>query len=87
MQWLSRPQGSATATELASHLPVTRQAVVKHLHALADAGLVAAERRGREQRCRVTPEPISGAVAWMAEVGAAWEARLARLEQRLADRS
>jgi len=78
--------GSATATELAGDLPVTRQAVVKHLQALAEAGLVAAERHGREQRYRVTPEPINGAMAWMVEVGAAWDARLARLSQRLADR-
>ena len=79
--------GSATATELAAHLPVSRQAVVKHLQALAEAGLVAAERHGREQRYRVTPEPISGAMEWMADVGAAWDARLARLSKRLADRS
>ncbi len=79
--------GSATATELAEDLPVTRQAVVKHLQALAEAGLVAGERHGREQRYRVTPEPISAAMAWMADVGAAWDVRLSRLEQRLSERS
>jgi len=78
--------GSATATELARDLPVTRQAVVKHLQALGDAGLVAAERHGREQRYRVTPQPINSAMAWMGEVGAAWDARLARLSKRLAER-
>ena len=78
--------GSATATELASHLPVSRQAVVKHLQALADAGLVAAERRGREQRYRVTPGPITAAMDWMADVGAAWDDRLARLSQRVVER-
>lgn len=76
--------GSATATELAVGLPVSRQAVVKHLQALAEAGLVAAERHGREQRYQVTPEPITGAMVWMADVGAAWDARLARLSHRLA---
>ncbi len=78
--------GSATATELAEDLPVTRQAVVKHLQALADAGLVACARHGREQRYRVTPEPITVAMAWMADVGAAWDARLARLQERLTER-
>ena len=81
------PTGSATATELASQLPVSRQAVVKHLQALADAGLVAAERHGREQRYRVTPGPITAAMDWMADVGAAWDDRLARLSQRLVERS
>ena len=42
--------GDATATTLGTGLPVTRQAVSKHLMALQDAGLVAGERRGREQR-------------------------------------
>jgi len=78
--------GTATATELAGDLPVSRQAVVKHLQALADAGLVSAERHGREQRYRITPEPITTAMAWMADVGAAWDARLARLSSRLAER-
>jgi len=82
----SAATGSATATELADDLPVTRQAVVKHLQALADAGLVAGERHGREQRYRVTPEPIRAAMAWMADVGAAWDARLARLQDRLTER-
>jgi ArsR family transcriptional regulator, cadmium/lead-responsive transcriptional repressor len=72
-----------TATDAAADLPVSRQAVVKHLQALADAGLVAAERHGREQRYRITPGPLTGAMAWMADVGAAWDERLARLRTRL----
>ena len=77
-------RGSATATELVEDVPVTRQAVAKHLQLLADAGLVARERTGREQRYRVTPAPFTDAVAWMADVGAAWDARLARLQARAA---
>ena len=69
----------ATATELAGELPISRQAVVKHLSALAQAGLVERERSGREVRYRVTPEPLSEAVTWMAEVGAQWDERLASL--------
>ena len=60
---------TATATELAAELPVTRQAVAKHLATLHAAGLVRSDRRGRETRYRLTPEPLTDAMAWMAEVG------------------
>jgi DNA-binding transcriptional ArsR family regulator len=70
---------SATATELAAGLPISRQAVVKHLSALSDAGLVDGARHGREVRYRVTPEPMSDAVSWIAEVGGQWDDRLAAL--------
>jgi DNA-binding transcriptional ArsR family regulator len=78
----------ASATELARELPVSRQAVVKHLAALADAGLVASRRDGREVRFRPTPGPMSEAMAWMTTVGAQWDDRLADLQRRLGqDRS
>ena len=69
----------ATATELAGGFPISRQAVIKHLNALADAGLVSRERAGREVRYSVTPAPLSGAVSWIATVGAQWDDRLAAL--------
>jgi DNA-binding transcriptional ArsR family regulator len=72
-------RGTATATELAAGLPVTRQAVAKQLVLLADAGLLRATRAGRETRYEVTPEPLGEAVEWMVEVGAAWDERLAKL--------
>jgi DNA-binding transcriptional ArsR family regulator len=77
-------RGDATATELAAELPVTRQAVAKQLSALADAGLLRATRSGRETRYAVTPEPLGDAVAWMAEIGARWDDRLARLGRSVA---
>ena len=73
----------ATATELARELPVSRQAVSKHLSVLSSAGLVESGRSGREVRYRLTPAPLSEAMAWMAGVGAQWDARLARLERQL----
>jgi DNA-binding transcriptional ArsR family regulator len=76
-------RGSATATQLAADLPVTRQAVAKQLAALADAGLLRATRAGRETRYEVTPEPLGDAVAWMVSVGAQWDERLARLGRAL----
>ncbi len=75
---------SASLTELAAQLPVTRQAVSKHLAALGKAGLVEAERAGRETRYRLTPEPLGEAAAWIEQVGSAWDARLARLREHLA---
>jgi len=73
----------ATATELAGDLPISRQAVVKHLGALAEAGLLERERAGREVRYRVTPAPLSDAVSWMAQVGSQWDERLASLDRAL----
>jgi DNA-binding transcriptional ArsR family regulator len=80
-------RGSATATELAAERPVTRQAVAKQLAALADAGLVRAERRGRETHYELTPEPLTEAVAWMADVGASWDTRLGALGAHLERRA
>ncbi len=75
----------ATATELASSLPISRQAVAKHLGSLSDAGLLERDRSGRDVRYRVTPAPLSDAVSWMAEVGGQWDQRLARLAEKLAE--
>ena len=77
-------RGDATATALAAELPVTRQAVAKQLAALAGAGLLRPTRSGRETRYAVTPEPLGDAVAWMVEVGAAWDERLGKLGRVLA---
>ncbi len=74
---------TATATELAAELPVTRQAVSKHLAALGQAGLVEGRREGRETRYRLTPGPLGDAMDWMADVGASWDARLMQLHRHL----
>lgn len=76
----------ATATQLASELPISRQAVVKHLAALADAGLVQRERAGRDVRYSVTAGPLTEAVSWIADVGGQWDARLDALKQQLSAR-
>ncbi len=69
----------ATATELAGALPISRQAVAKHLTSLSQAGLLERERSGRDVRYHVTPAPLSEAVSWIADVGGQWDERLARL--------
>ena len=80
-------RGSATATELAHDLPVSRQAVAKHLAVLGQAGLVAGRREGRETRYRPTPAPLGDAISWMAEVGGEWDERLSALRRTVARRS
>ncbi|MBV9804936.1 MAG: helix-turn-helix transcriptional regulator [Solirubrobacterales bacterium] len=74
---------ATTATELAAQLPISRQAVVKHLGALTDAGLLDRRRAGREVRYQFTPGPLSDAVDWMTAVGAEWDERLAVLRRQL----
>jgi DNA-binding transcriptional ArsR family regulator len=61
-------RGASTATQLAAQMPITRQAVAKHLIHLHRADLVVAERRGRETRYRLTTDPLSEAIAWLDHV-------------------
>ena len=74
---------TATATELTEELPVSRQAIAKHLAVLRRARLVRGRRRGRETRYRLSPEPLADAMSWMAAVGAQWDERLERLRDHL----
>ena len=73
--------GGGTATSLSERLPVTRQAVAKHLVVLDRVGLVHAAPEGRERRYRVDDQQLERAVAQLAAVGSAWDARLARIRQ------
>lgn len=77
-------QGEATATTLAARLPVSRQAVVKHLAVLDAAGLVSGTRVGREMRYAVQPAALDTTAQWMTELAADWDRRLARIK-RLAE--
>jgi DNA-binding transcriptional ArsR family regulator len=76
--------GEASATTLAAALPVSRQAVVKHLVVLHRAGLVRGARRGREVRYTVRPEPLDATARWLAGLASEWDARLAAIK-RLAE--
>ena len=80
-------RGPVTATELAAELPVTRQAIAKHLAVLREAGLVDHERAGRETRFSATPGPMADASRWLAATGSAWDDRLGRLADRLEQRA
>lgn len=76
--------GGGTATTLGQRLPVTRQAVAKHLGVLGRAGLVRSVPAGRERRYHVDEAQFARAVAQLHAVGAAWDARLRRIK-RLAE--
>jgi len=73
--------GGGTATSLGQQLPVTRQAVAKHLGVLDRVGLVRATPAGREKRYRVDDAQLARAVAQLSSVGAAWDARLQRIKR------
>ena len=74
-------RGPTSATLLERELPVTRQAIVKHLAVLNRAGLVAGRRTGQEVRYALVPEPLEEVADWIAEIGSRWDDRLARLRE------
>jgi DNA-binding transcriptional ArsR family regulator len=75
--------GPATLARLADELPVTRQAVAKHLAQLEHAGLVSASAEGRRRTYRLTPGPLADAMGWMVDVGGDWDDRLSALKRHV----
>jgi ArsR family transcriptional regulator, cadmium/lead-responsive transcriptional repressor len=73
--------GAGTATSISDELPVTRQAVAKHLSVLDRAGLVSATQAGREKRYRVDEAQLARAVAQLNAGGETWDARLRRIKR------
>jgi DNA-binding transcriptional ArsR family regulator len=73
--------GQASATVLASRLPVSRQAVVKHLQVLETAGLVEGVRAGREVLYSARPEPLDASARWLANLSTSWDRHLAALKR------
>ncbi|WP_371478648.1 ArsR/SmtB family transcription factor [Kitasatospora sp. NBC_00315] len=74
-------RGELTATALAEQLPVSRQAVVKHLAILDAAGLVRGGRVGREVRYEVRPAALDATARWMAALAGDWDRRLAGIKR------
>ncbi|MET9478098.1 ArsR/SmtB family transcription factor [Streptomyces sp. NPDC002917] len=74
-------QGEVSATALAERVPVSRQAVVKHLAVLDAAGLVSGRRVGREVRYAVRPAALDATARWMAALAADWDRRLAHIKR------
>ena len=77
-------RGDATATRLADSLPITRQAVSKHLAVLERAGLVEGQKHGRELLYRVNVEQLDRATQSLSDLADTWDKRLTRIK-RLAE--
>ena len=77
--------GPSTVTDLAGKLPITRQAIAKHLRVLADAGFVAGERRGREHIWRLRPQRLRDVHAQLDRISRQWEDALERLRAFVED--
>ncbi|MFC8797363.1 ArsR/SmtB family transcription factor [Promicromonospora sp. NPDC057138] len=71
--------GGLTASALAGRLPVTRQAIAKHLAVLEGAGLVESRMVGRERRYRALGAELTALGRRLERIGDAWEARLGRI--------
>ena len=74
-------EGERTATALAQRLPISRQAIVKHLAVLDEAALVAGRRVGREVRYAVRPEALVATARWMAALANDWDRRLSAIKR------
>ena len=74
-------EGDASASALAGRLPVTRQAIAKHLAVLQEAGLVEPVRVGREVQYRVIGSQLSATAQRLDAIGAEWDRRLAVIKQ------
>lgn len=72
--------GPANATQLAESVPVSRQAVVKHLQVLRDAGLITAARRGQQVVFTVAPDRLAHSAAWLSDIATEWDQALATLK-------
>ena len=82
-------EGTTSVPRLTAQLPITRQAVAKHLSALDQAGLierVGGDRSGREVHYQLRPDALHEAATWLADADAAWERRLSRLKEVLEGR-
>jgi len=77
-------QGPASVSELAAPLPISMPAVLQHLRALEDCGLVRSEKVGRVRTCHLELKMLNTAQTWISARKAMWERRLDRLDAFLA---
>ena len=74
---------TATASNIADQLPITRQAISKHFGVLVEAGLADCRQVGRERQYSLVPEQLDAAAGWIESVAQQWDQRLKKLEQFL----
>jgi len=77
-------RGPATVSELSRPLDMSLPAVLQHLQVLEASGLVRSEKVGRVRTCRIEPDALRAAEAWVTGQRTAWETRLDRLGDYLA---
>jgi DNA-binding transcriptional ArsR family regulator len=77
--------GEATVTDLAEPFEMTFSAVAKHIKVLEDAGLISRGRAAQWRPCRIKPAPLKEVADWVEEYRMAWEQRLDRLHDYLAE--
>jgi DNA-binding transcriptional ArsR family regulator len=75
--------GPASASRLASEMPVSRQAIAKHLGLLDSVGLVNRSEQGREVVYSARVAPLADMASWLENVGDEWDARLSKLKKTL----
>jgi DNA-binding transcriptional ArsR family regulator len=78
-----RLRGDQTLSELCAEMPMTRQAVSKHLTVLGQADLVRVQRRGRSRVHTLNPQPLREVNRWLADYGRLWDDRLDQLRTHL----
>lgn len=76
-------QGELTVQEIAQPFAMSLPAVSQHLKVLESAGLILRRRDGQRRPCRIRPERLAEAMAWLNFTRRAWEARFDRLERFL----
>jgi DNA-binding transcriptional ArsR family regulator len=78
-----RRRGDQTLTELCAEMPMSRQAVSKHLTVLGQADLVRVQRRGRTRVHTLNPQPLRDVNRWLADYAQLWDSRLDQLRTYL----
>jgi DNA-binding transcriptional ArsR family regulator len=76
-------RGPASVSELAQPFSISLPAIMQHLKALQDSGLVRSEKKGRVRTVSLEPKTLSAAESWIAERRSEWEAQLDRFEDYL----
>lgn len=87
LQLLARIGDGHSITQLAAGLPITRQAVTRHLRLLEEAKLIESQRQGREMQFVARPARITQAKSWLDDVAQQWEGTLGRFKAHVEEKN